>query len=46
MSEREERTEARPLWHGRFGEGPANELLEFTESLSFDRRLAADDLAG
>jgi argininosuccinate lyase len=34
------------LWHGRFGEGPAEELLAFTESLSFDRRLAPDDLAG
>ena len=32
------------LWHGRFGEGPAAELLAFTESLSFDRRLAPDDL--
>jgi argininosuccinate lyase len=36
----------RPLWHGRFGEPPAEELLEFTVSLPFDRRLAADDLAG
>jgi argininosuccinate lyase len=34
------------LWHGRFAEGPADELLAFTESLSFDRRLARDDLAG
>ncbi len=34
------------LWHGRFGDGPADELLAFTESLSFDRRLAPDDLAG
>jgi argininosuccinate lyase len=33
------------LWHGRFAEGPADELLAFTESLSFDRRLAPDDLA-
>ena len=37
-------TAARHLWHGRFGEGPAAELLAFTESLSFDRRLAPDDL--
>ena len=36
----------RPLWHGRFAEGPADELLAFTVSLPFDRRLAADDLAG
>ena len=36
----------RPLWHGRFGEGPADELLAFTVSLPVDRRLAADDLTG
>jgi argininosuccinate lyase len=35
-----------PLWHGRFGEGPADELLAFTVSLPFDQRLAVDDLAG
>ena len=35
-----------PLWHGRFGEGPSDELLAFTVSLPFDRRLAPDDLAG
>jgi argininosuccinate lyase len=34
------------LWHGRFGAGPADELLAFTGSLSFDQRLAADDLEG
>ena len=34
------------LWHGRFGEPPAEELLAFTTSLTFDRRLAADDIAG
>ena len=34
------------LWHGRFEGGPAPELLAFSESLSFDRRLAADDIAG
>ncbi len=37
---------AQPLWHGRFGERPADELLEYTVSLPYDRRLAADDLAG
>ena len=36
MSERD----PRPLWHGRFAEGPAEELLAFTSSLDFDRRLA------
>ena len=39
-------TTGQPLWHGRFGEGPADELLAFTVSLPFDRRLATDDLAG
>jgi argininosuccinate lyase len=34
------------LWHGRFGEGPSDELLAFTVSLPFDRRLAEDDLVG
>ncbi|HEX2850559.1 MAG TPA: argininosuccinate lyase [Acidimicrobiales bacterium] len=33
------------LWHGRFGGGPADELLTFTVSLPFDQRLARDDLA-
>ena len=36
----------RTLWHGRFGEPPSDELLAFTLSLGFDRRLAADDLDG
>ena len=35
-----------PLWHGRFGEGPADDLLAFTVSLPYDRRLAPDDLIG
>lgn len=34
------------LWHGRFEGGPAEELLAFTVSLPFDRRLAGDDLTG
>ncbi|MDQ6698034.1 MAG: argininosuccinate lyase, partial [Actinomycetota bacterium] len=37
---------ATTLWHGRFGDGPADELMAFTVSLPVDRRLAADDLAG
>ncbi len=37
-------TPGQPLWHGRFGSGPADELLAFTVSLPFDQRLAADDL--
>ena len=34
------------LWHGRFAGGPAEELLTYTASLAFDRRLASDDVAG
>jgi argininosuccinate lyase len=37
---------SRTLWHGRFAEGPADALLALSESLSFDRRLAADDIEG
>ena len=32
------------LWHGRFDGGPAAELMAYTASLSFDRRLAGDDV--
>lgn len=32
------------LWHGRFDRGPAEELVEFTESLSYDQRLVFDDI--
>lgn len=34
------------LWHGRFGATPSSELLAYTESLSFDKRLAHDDITG
>jgi argininosuccinate lyase len=35
------------LWQGRFGgEASSDELLSFTVSLPFDKRLATDDLAG
>ena len=34
------------LWHGRFEGGPAEELLAYTVSLPFDRRLAPQDVAG
>jgi argininosuccinate lyase len=33
-------------WGGRFHEGPAKLMLEFSESASFDRRLAPFDIAG
>ncbi|MGZ6994322.1 MAG: argininosuccinate lyase [Acidimicrobiia bacterium] len=38
--------EAKPLWHGRFGEGPADALMALSVSLPFDQRLAHDDLVG
>jgi len=33
------------LWHGRFEGGPSEELMAFTVSLPFDRKLATDDLS-
>ena len=44
--ELERRGASATLWQGRFAEGPSDALLAFTESLSFDRRLAADDVEG
>ena len=32
------------LWKGRLGEGTAEEVMAYTVSLAFDRRLAVDDL--
>jgi argininosuccinate lyase len=37
---------AQTLWHGRFASGPAEELLAYTVSLPFDRRLYRDDITG
>lgn len=34
------------LWHGRFDSAPADELMAYTESLSFDQRLWRDDIVG
>ena len=34
------------LWHGRFGDGPAEALLAFTVSLPYDQRLWPDDVEG
>jgi argininosuccinate lyase len=34
------------LWHGRFAAPPAKELVDFTESLSFDKSLAMFDIQG
>ena len=38
--------EGRTLWHGRFADGPADELLAYTVSLPYDQRLWPDDIAG
>jgi argininosuccinate lyase len=38
--------EGKTLWHGRFATGPAEQLLAYTVSLPYDRRLAGDDIAG
>ncbi len=38
--------QARTLWHGRFADGPDAALMALSESLSFDRRLAGDDVEG
>ncbi len=46
MSHAESEAHGKTLWHGRFEGGPAAELMAFTESLSFDRRLWPDDIAG
>ncbi|HEV3472320.1 MAG TPA: argininosuccinate lyase [Actinomycetota bacterium] len=34
-----------PLWSGRFGAGPADEMMDLTSSLAVDARLLAHDLA-
>lgn len=45
MSEKEV-SEGAALWHGRFDVAPADELMAYTESLSFDKRLWRDDIVG
>lgn len=42
----DEAAEGQTLWHGRFADGPAGELLAYTVSLPYDQRLAPDDIAG
>lgn len=34
------------LWHGRLGQDTAGEVMDFSSSLSIDKELALDDLAG
>ena len=34
------------MWSGRFSAGPAEAVQRFTESVSFDHRLASYDIAG
>jgi len=36
--------DAQALWHGRFSVAPNDDLMSFTESLSFDQRLWNDDI--
>ena len=36
--------DSKTLWHGRFSAGPADELMAYTASLPFDRRLWLDDI--
>ncbi len=40
-----ESAERGQLWHGRFDSGPAEELMAYTESLSYDQRLIYSDVA-
>jgi argininosuccinate lyase len=39
-------TTSDPLWQGRFRKRPAKEMMAFTSSIAFDRRLARDDIEG
>jgi argininosuccinate lyase len=41
-----ESEQAKTLWHGRFAGGPAESLMAYTASLSFDRLLWRDDITG
>ena len=45
-NERSGEDSERPLWHGRFSEGPADALMALSVSIDFDQRLAGDDLHG
>ena len=38
-------SDGKTLWHGRFTSGPADELMAYTASLPFDRRLWREDIA-
>lgn len=38
--------QSQATWGGRFSQGPADLMLRFSESVSFDRRLAPFDIAG
>ena len=38
--------QAQATWGGRFSAGPAGLMLRFSESVSFDRRLALFDIQG
>ena len=38
--------DGKTLWHGRFAGGPAEALMAYTVSLTFDRRMWRDDVEG
>jgi argininosuccinate lyase len=46
MTDHDETADGKTLWHGRFASGPAEELLAYTVSLPYDRRLWPDDITG
>ena len=45
-STRPARSDAQATWGGRFSSAPADLMLKFSESVSFDKRLAPFDIAG
>lgn len=44
MSEQSKKESSQATWGGRFSQGPAELMLRFSESVSFDRALAAFDI--
>ena len=45
MTDSHDAGDAKTLWHGRFAGGPAEALMAYTVSLSFDRTMWRDDIA-
>ena len=46
MSKKQAKNSAQATWGGRFDEGPSSLMLRFSESVSFDKRLAPFDICG